>query len=205
MRGANYSNTSAAPLGLDSLRINNMKFGIITIIVIVVVVGSFLLFSRGGDSPTTKDAEGNTLVNKIGRVDKAPDFRLKDYDGNEVSLGDFKGENIIVNSWAVWCPFCVKELKDFAELEHELGDDITIIAIDRAESLEKVKGYTDDLDVTHDIVFLLDPDDSFYRSIGGFTMPETLFVSGEGNILLHRRGPMTLEEMLQKSNELFKL
>lgn len=182
-----------------------MKFGIIAIIVIAVAVGGFLLFSSNRNSPTTNDIEGNILVNKTGRVDKAPDFKLKDYDGNEVSLGDFKGENIIVNSWAVWCPFCVKELKDFAELEHELGDEITIIAIDRAESLEKVKGYTDDLDVTHDIVFLLDPSDSFYRSIGGFSMPETLFIDGEGNILLHKRGPMELDEMLQKSNELFKL
>ena len=182
-----------------------MKFGIITIIVIGAVVGGFLLFSKGGDSPTTKDAEGNTLVNKVKIADKVPDFKLKDYDGNEVSLGDFKGKNIIVNSWAVWCPFCVRELKDFAELERDLGDDITIIAIDRAESLEKVKGYTDDLDVTHDIVFLLDPSDSFYRSIGGFSMPETLFVDGDGNILLHKRGPMTFDEMRQKANELFKL
>ena len=55
------------------------------------------------------------------------------------------------------------------------------------------------------MIFLLDSSDSFYRSIGGFTMPETLFVDGGGNILLHKRGPMTLDEMRQKTNELFKL
>jgi len=40
-----------------------------------------------------------------------------------------------------------------------------------------------------------DPNDSFYKSIGGFAMPETLFIDGEGNIRLHKRGPMTYEEM----------
>ena len=193
-----------------------MKFAIIGIIVIIAAIGGFLIFLGGGtensqeNNESSKDAgdSGQTLVNKIedsNDKDKAPDFRLKDYDGNEVALADFKGKNIIINSWAVWCPFCVKELKDFAELESELGDSITIIAIDRRESLEKQKSYTDDLGITDDLVFLLDPDDSFYRSIGGFSMPETLFIDGEGNILLHKRGPMTLDEMRQKTNELFKL
>ena len=177
-----------------------MKFAIIGIIVIIAAVGGFLIFSSGG---TENSQENNEFASSD--KDKAPDFRLKDYDGNEVALADFTGKNIIVNSWAVWCPFCVKELRDFADLKRELGDKIDIIAIDRRESLEKQKSYTDDLGVTDDMIFLLDPNDSFYRSIGGFSMPETLFVDGEGNILLHKRGPMTLEEMRKKTIELFKL
>ena len=177
-----------------------MKFAIIGVIVIIAAIGGFLIFSGGG----TENSQENNGSASSGK-DKAPNFTLKDYEGNEVALADFEGKNIIVNSWAVWCPFCVKELNDFAELKRELGDKIDIIAIDRVESLEKQKSYTDDLGVTDDLVFLLDPDDSFYRSIGGFSMPETLFIDGEGNILLHKRGPMTLEEMRQKTNELFKL
>ena len=193
-----------------------MKFAIIGIIVGIAAIGGFLIFSGDKTENSQENNElakniggsGQTLVNKIedsDDKDKVPDFRLKDYEGNEVALADFTGKNIIVNSWAVWCPFCVKELKDFAELKRELGGKIDIIAIDRAESLSKVKGYTDDLGVTDDMIFLLDSSDSFYRSIGGFTMPETLFVDGGGNILLHKRGPMTLDEMRQKTNELFKL
>ena len=186
-----------------------MKFGIIGIIIIVIAVGGFLIFSGGGSENSQNGngsgANGGDTGQTSTDKDKIPDFTLKDYDGNDVSLADFAGKNIIVNSWAVWCPFCVAELPDFAALEAELGDKIAIIAIDRAESLAKTKSYTDDLGVTDDILFLLDPKDSFYRSIGGFSMPETLFVDGEGNILLHRRGPMKLQEMIQKSNELFNL
>ena len=159
--------------------------------VIGVVIIGWIAISRIGIEPA--------------KLAAAPDFSLEDYEGNIVNLADFAGKNIIVNSWAVWCPFCVEELKDFANLEHEFGDDIVIIAIDRAESLEKQKRYTDDLGVTDDLVFLLDPKDSFYRSIGGFSMPETIFVDGEGNIVFHKRGPMKFEEMKAKVQQFFSI
>jgi len=137
--------------------------------------------------------------------DKAPLFSLKDYNGNTVSFADFSGKNVIVNTWAVWCIFCLEELKDFAKLQQELGDKVTIIAIDRAESLDKQKSYTDDLGITDELIFLLDPDDSFYRSIGGRFMPETIFVNGEGDIVFHKTGPMKLEEMRQKAEQYFNI
>ena len=46
-----------------------------------------------------------------------------DSEGNDVSLSDFKGTPLIVNSWAVWCPFCGKELSDFKEAQKWVNDD----------------------------------------------------------------------------------
>lgn len=169
------------------------KIALTAILIGAALIGGFVFFNKD-EEPKIESA-----------TDKAPDFRLKNYEGSEVVLADFVGKNIILNSWAVWCPFCVEELKDFVKLEKELGDKITIVAIDRAESLTTAKGYTDDLGVTEELVFLLDPGDSFYRSIGGFSMPETLFVDGSGNILLHKRGPMKLDEMRENAKQLFKL
>ena len=75
---------------------------------------------------------------------------------------------------------------------------MVIIAIDRAESLAVAKGYTDQLGITNDMVFLMDPSDSFYQSIGGFSMPETIFVDENGNVVEHKRGVMDLQEIRQK-------
>lgn len=128
------------------------------------------------------------------------DFSLNDYNGNKVILSDFRDKIVLVNSWAVWCPFCGDELIDFAELQEEFKDEIVIIAVDRAESLETAKGFTDSLEVTDKMIFLLDPSDSFYASIGGFGMPETIFLDKKGDVKIHKRGPMTLEEMREKVN-----
>jgi len=132
----------------------------------------------------------------------APSFSFEDYNGNVVSSSDFVGQPLVVNSWAVWCPFCRKELPDFAVAQEEFGDQVTIIAIDRAESLRTARQYTDELGVSDKFIFLLDPGDTFYRSIGGFSMPETIFVNADGKVVHHKRGSMELNEIREKINDI---
>jgi len=173
---------------------------IIGIIILVVILLGGLSFRGGGEESDT-DQLGNTQEE---RYDKVPDFAFEDYEGNIVTPADFPGKALVINSWAVWCPFCVDELPDFGELQEEFNDEIVVIAIDRAESLSKVKEFTDNLGVTDTMVFLLDSDDSFYQSIGGFSMPETLFVDAESNVRIHKRGPMKLPEMIDKVNSILQ-
>ena len=182
---------------------------IISGVIILVAVIAFAFFISRGDSGENKETTTSTNTSigdekKTEKVNKFLSLTFKDYDGNEVKLSDFSG-NLIVNSWAVWCPFCVDELPTFAELQAEFEGQVTVIAIDRAESLNKVKKYSDDLGVTDSFVFLLDSSDSFYREIGGFSMPETIFVSDSGNIELHKRGPMRIDEMRRLTKESFNL
>lgn len=136
---------------------------------------------------------------------RVPEFALRDYSGNTVRVADFRGKPMVINAWAAWCPFCGKELQDFAVVQREFGDQVTIIAVDRAETLSAAKNFTDRLGVTGDLIFLLDSTDSFYASIGGFSMPETIFVDANGVIREHRRGPIEVEEMRQKIQELITL
>lgn len=169
-----------------------------TIIIIIILIGislvGFLLFqNKKENAPTSLSNDAQEQ-----RLDKAPNFSLEDYDGNIVALSDFNGKIVVVNSWAVWCPFCKKELAEFARLQKEFKNDIVVVAIDRQESLKIAKGFTDSEGITRDLIFLLDPSDSFYRSIGGFSMPETIFVDKEGSIVIHKRGPMEFEEMKEK-------
>lgn len=133
-----------------------------------------------------------------------PNISLRNYEGNDVRLADFSGEPLVINSWAVWCPFCVKELADFTTVQKEFGDRVTIVAMDRAEPRETAKEFTDGLGISNDLVFLLDPNDSFYRAIGGFSMPETIFVKADGTVHFHKRGPMTVEEIRQWTQELLQ-
>jgi cytochrome c biogenesis protein CcmG/thiol:disulfide interchange protein DsbE len=37
---------------------------------------------------------------------QAPDWTLKDTEGNEISLADYKGQPMILHFWATWCPYC---------------------------------------------------------------------------------------------------
>lgn len=134
--------------------------------------------------------------------EQVPDISLTDYEGKTIRLADFSGKPLVINTWAVWCPFCVKELADFATVQKEFGDRVAIVAIDRAESRDVAKEFTDGLGISNDLVFLLDSSDSFYQAVGGFSMPETLFVKPDGTIHFHKRGPMTVQEIRQRTQEL---
>jgi len=144
----------------------------------------------------------NNRSRSLARADKAPDFALQDYSGKTVKLADFAGKPLVINSWASWCPFCRQELPDFVSAQKEFGDKVVIIAINRAESLGVAKGYTDQQGTSNNLVFLLDPSDSFYKSVGGFSMPETIFVDRDGNIAEHKRGPMEIKEIREKIQKL---
>lgn len=173
------------------------------IIAVVIVALGWLSISKMGQDPSTSST-GNTAAptGQEARSEKAPSFSLQDYNGKTVNLGDFAGRPLVINSWAAWCPFCRKELVDFVTAQKEFGDKVIIIAVDRAETRDIAKKYTDELGVTGDMVFLLDPSDSFYQSIGGFSMPETVFVNSNGDIVFHKRGPMGVKEMRERIQQL---
>jgi|SRR3989344_2474523 len=181
----------------------SMRYTFILIAAVIVIAGGVYLLGGSGSQQQTSLGERSTAISEHTATsgERLPNLTLKDYEGNAVDLVGFSGKAIIVNSWAAWCPFCRQELPDFAALQKEFPD-LAVIAVDRAESLATAKRYSDELKVTGNLVLLLDPSDSFYKAIGGFTMPETLFVDKDGVVTFHKRGPMTLDEMRQKVSEL---
>jgi thiol-disulfide isomerase/thioredoxin len=125
-----------------------------------------------------------------------------DLKGNPVALSDYVGEILVVSSWASWCPFCgggLTRLSNLAEAYPE--EEVRILAINRAESATTAERFLKSVGATNGIMLILDADDRYYKSIGGFTMPETLFYDRTGNIIHHHRGEMSLIEMRQYVDE----
>jgi len=156
-----------------------------------VVIFLFVLIQQQGENGEILEVSSTSV----------PDFTFTNYEGEMVHLSDYEGTPMLLHSWASWCIFCENELPDFVELQEEFGDQIKIVAINRAESFNTSREFIENLHLQGKLVYLLDPTDTFYSSVGGFTMPETLFVDGDRVIKFHKRGPMTLDEMRLKTNE----
>jgi thiol-disulfide isomerase/thioredoxin len=58
----------------------------------------------------------------------APDIVIKDGDGEDTALSEFKGEPLLVNLWASWCVPCVKELPTLDKLAAKKGP-VKIVAL----------------------------------------------------------------------------
>lgn len=136
------------------------------------------------------------------RIPAPLEFTFGDAEGGEVRLADIGGAPIIVYVWASWCPRCREGLEDLAALRREFGEAVRIVALNRAESMETTARFRGISGTATGTIFLSDPDDAYYRAIGGFAMPETLFVDRGGMIRFHKRGPMEREEFRRRIEEL---
>lgn len=65
-----------------------------------------------------------------------PDFKLKDLNGKEVSLADFKGKYALLDFWGTWCRYCVMGLPQMKEYYAKYSDRIEFVGIDCRESEE---------------------------------------------------------------------
>lgn len=85
------------------------------------------------DNTNQDDLNGGMIVgeNQKGvQVDEeAPNVGLKDLDGNDVNLEDFKGEKVFLNFWATWCGPCKKEMPELEKFHQKYQDDVKIVAV----------------------------------------------------------------------------
>ncbi len=160
------------------------------IIGILLIGGLYTYYSLKEVRLSERDSEASRTLSV------AAETPYTDLEGNPFTFDAFRGQVRVVNSWASWCPFCTKELEDFEQLATEYKDkNVAVIAINRKEPKERASAFLATLQDLSTIHFAIDLTDAYYRSIGGFSMPETVFYDAEGNIVLHKRGFMSLDEM----------
>ena len=124
-----------------------------------------------------------------------PDFRLLDLNGEPVQLSAL-GKPAIVNFWASWCGFCIEEMPDLQRLHEQVGDQITIVGINRGESQGTAARFAADTGARYTVV--LDLDDELARRGGPYQvigMPTTFYVRTDGIVDHVEVGFQTLERM----------
>jgi len=117
---------------------------------------------------------------KVG--EPAPDFILKNLEGEEVRLSDYRGKGVFINFWASWCPPCKQEMPDMEKnyrLFKEQG--IEILAINLEESQLAISSFASRYDLSFTI--LLDTDKSVTNRYGVGPIPSSFFVDKDGIVV----------------------
>ncbi|MBS4189411.1 TlpA family protein disulfide reductase [Bacillus sp. FJAT-49705] len=123
---------------------------------------------------------------------KAPDFELKNLKGETVKLSDYKGQKVMLNFWATWCPPCKAEMPDMQKFYTESGDNIAILAINIDPEYD-VAGFAKELGL--DFTILLDDQDKVNTVYKILTIPTTFFIDENGIITHKHLSSMSIETM----------
>lgn len=75
-------------------------------------------------------------------LDTLASMKLPVFGGKTVDLAALKGKPVVINFWASWCPPCIREMPDLANLARELGDEAAILGV-AADSEPHVQKFTD--------------------------------------------------------------
>jgi peroxiredoxin len=121
----------------------------------------------------------------------APDFTLETLDGKTVSLSDLRGQAVLINFWATWCPPCRAEMPAIQQVYEQYRDQgFTVLAVDLQEGDAQVAAFVEELGLTFPI--LMDREGTVAGRYQVKALPSTFFVDREGVIQeVTLGGPMT--------------
>jgi thiol-disulfide isomerase/thioredoxin len=91
------------------------KSSLVIIAVVAVIVATYLA-DRATRQPRNRVAKV-TLSNAAAKP--APDVTLRDLDGKDLSLAQYKGKVVLVNFWATWCEPCQVEIPWLIEMQQK--------------------------------------------------------------------------------------
>lgn len=69
----------------------------------------------------------------------APDFTLKDIEGNDFSLSSLRGKYVILDFWGSWCGWCIKGMPQMKEYYKKYAGKFEILGIDCNDTEQKWK------------------------------------------------------------------
>ena len=123
------------------------------------------------------------------------DFTLSDLDGKSWTLQQLRGNVVLVNFWATWCPPCRKELPDLNALYDCFKDQGFVILGITNEDADKVKPFEDQHPASYPI--LLDPGDQVHKQFRIVGIPRTLIYDRSGKLVAESMDMRTQRQFLQ--------
>ena len=121
------------------------------------------------------------------------EIKLKDLNGQPVSLSDFRGKIVFLNFWTTWCFDCRIEMPHMEKLHQQFKNkDFAMVAVNLQEPVAQVKQFFKDYKLT--FTALLDSDGEVGAHFRITAIPTTFILNKQGIIIGKVTGPRKWED-----------
>ncbi len=111
-------------------------------------------------------------------------WNLKDRQGNNFNFEQVRGEVVLVNFWASWCPPCVAEMPDLDKLYNDYEDKVVFLFIAR-DKVEKVDAFLEKNNYELPVYYELSPTPEV---LDNNSLPTTYILDKKGAIVVAETG-----------------
>ncbi len=127
------------------------------------------------------------LLHTVPGTPVAKDFELRDLDGKKHKLSDYKGQVVIVNFWATWCPPCRAEIPSMQRAWSILKDKkVMMLAVHVGGNEDRIWSFLTDFGIEFPV--LIDASSKTSRRWPMMGLPTTFIVDPQGKIALRAIG-----------------
>lgn len=126
------------------------------------------------------------------------DCSFENLAGGTLALRELRGKPTVLNFWASWCTFCIREMPDFQRVFADLGDRVNFVGADlldvQGETRAAARRFARSTGVTYTLIY--DTGGLLYGHFSArLLMPTTVFVDAKGIARYRRFGPLTEREI----------
>ncbi len=126
----------------------------------------------------------------------APGFSLPDLDEENHTLDQYRGQVIMLNFWASWCPPCRREMPSMEAVYKNLKKDgFVVLAVNEWEDQDHVFAFMGQLDVFPSFPILFDQQGSVAEAYDIQGLPTTLIIDQQGRVVYRAVGGRDFEHV----------
>jgi peroxiredoxin len=109
------------------------------------------------------------------------DFKLVDLQGRSWHLKELRGQVVLINFWATWCPPCRKEMPDLETLYDEFKEQGFVVLAISDEETAKVSPFITERKISYPV--LLDPGRKVNETFQVEGLPKSFLYNRDGKIV----------------------
>ncbi len=147
------------------------------------------LWLTGTDSSSVPKASGQSLFQSYTKPQAIPGFSIPNLQGKQVDIRDHRGQVLLLNFWATWCPNCRQEGPSLQKLHDQYQSrGLIFYRINSKEKPETIRQFLEKESLN--VPVLIDRTGGAERLFGVWVHPTTYLINRQALVCYRIMGPI---------------